>query len=127
MSISNLKSLSFPLICFHLLYHSMPFVVIRCITRCHLLSSVVTRCHSLSLVKMHCYSLSLVVSLVDRCHSLSLIAPLAVICCHSFPLLVKKQTSDTSSDNEWQEVTTSGTTSDKEWYKESVVNLFKRS
>ena len=30
---------------------------------------------------------------------------------------IKRQTSGTSSDNEWQRVTTSGTTSDKEWQR----------
>ena len=29
---------------------------------------------------------------------------------------IKRETSDTSSDNEWQRVTTSGTISDNEWY-----------
>ena len=31
---------------------------------------------------------------------------------------IKRQTSGTTSDNEWQRVTTSGTTSDNEWYNE---------
>ena len=31
-----------------------------------------------------------------------------------FWLFIKRQTSDTSSDNEWQRVTTTGTTSDNE-------------
>ena len=31
---------------------------------------------------------------------------------------IKRQTSGTSSDNEWQRVRTSGITSDKEWYNE---------
>ena len=30
---------------------------------------------------------------------------------------IKRQTSGTSSDNEWQRVTTSGTTSDNEWQR----------
>ena len=61
------------LICFHSLYHSLPFAV--------------TRCHSLSLVVICCHSLSLVVPLVTRCttrcRSLSFVVPLAVIRCHS--------------------------------------------
>ena len=55
---------------YHLLYHSLFFVVTRCITRCHSLSLVVTRCHLLSLV---------VALVVIRCHSLSLDVPLVCI------------------------------------------------
>ena len=76
----NGHSLSLVVICchslYHLLYHSLPFLV----THCHSLSFVVTgcttRCHSLYRSLYH--SLSFVVT---RCHSLSLVVPLAVTRC----------------------------------------------
>ena len=44
---------------------------------------------------------------------------ISVICIRqSLWSFIKRQTSGTSSDNEWQRVTTSGTTSDNEWYNE---------
>ena len=36
---------------------------------------------------------------------------------HIFWSFIKRQTSGTSSDNEWQRMTTSGTTSDNEWQR----------
>ena len=37
---------------------------------------------------------------------------------------IKRQTSGTSSDNEWQRVTTSGTTSDNEWQWVTILAHF---
>ena len=63
----------------HSLYHSVPFVVIRCTTRCYSLSLAVIRCHSfyysLSIVVTRCttrlsfYKRSILLILIIKSHS----------------------------------------------------------
>ena len=73
--LSNFKtynhSILLALIRFHLLFHSLSFIV----THCHLLSVVVIRCHSFSFIVILC---------TTRCHSLSFVVLLVAIRCHSF-------------------------------------------
>ena len=96
-------------ICFHLLYHSLLFIAVRChslslvVTRCttlchslyYSLSLVVicctTCCHTLSLVFIHCHSLYHSLSLAVtrytiRCHSLSLDVPVSCLFINDLPL-----------------------------------------
>ena len=125
----------------HSLYHCSHLLSLIAI-RCHSLSLVVpllvTRC------TIHCHSLSFVVT-VAPCYSmyhssvfnsqfLYDLKPMAHLTKTSVSFLlkftffktkrmgslrsfIKRQTSDTSSDSEWQQVTTSGTTSDNEWQR----------
>ena len=66
----------FAFIRFHLLYHSLSFVITHCINRCHSLSFVVTRCyllyHSLSLFVILC---------ITHWNPLSFVIPLVVTRC----------------------------------------------
>ena len=86
--------LSFVLLRFHLLNHSLLFAAIRYHKLYHLFLLVVICCHSLSLVITCRYLLWLVVPLfvtcchslslaVARCHLLSLVVSLVVTRCHS--------------------------------------------
>ena len=88
----------FTLICFHSLYHSLPFVVPLVVTRCHSLSLVITHCHSLyhslyyssSLFVIRCITCcySLLFSATrhtTRCHPLSLDVPPLVCLFINYP------------------------------------------
>ena len=74
--LSNFKtynhSILLALIRFHLLFHSLSFIV----THCHLLSVVVIRCHSFSFIVILCTTPLVVIRCTTRCYSLSLVLPL---------------------------------------------------